>query len=90
MVRKKIYCVLGTVTLLIIGALVGLIIEAIIGGNYMTEFEFGCVRGYEATGRIGAFIGVAVGALLSIFLCKRLAKDSSQVSSMTHITKRKC
>ena len=75
MMRKIIYGVMGGVVLLAFGAFLGLIIGAFIGGNYMTEFEFSGVRGYEAVGRIGAYIGAAVGALLSILLWMKLAKD---------------
>lgn len=90
MLRKTIYCFLGTIALLVIGAVLGLIIGAIIGGNYMAEFEFGGVRGYEAVGRVGIVIGVAVGALLSTFLWVRLVKGSSLLSNSTHCPKRKC
>lgn len=89
MLRKTIYCVFGAIALLAIGAALGLIIGAMIGGNYLTEFVFGDVRGYEAAGKAGTFIGVAVGALLSIFLWVRLVKNSSIRSNRTHCTKRK-
>lgn len=66
---------MGAVLILVIGAVLGLIIGAFIGGNFMTEFEFSGVRGYEAVGRIGTVIGATGGALLSILLWIKLVKD---------------
>ena len=71
---KTIFCFLGTLALLVIGAEVELIIGAIIGGNYLTGLEFGDVRCYEAVGIVAAAIGIVVGALLRILLWVRLVK----------------
>jgi hypothetical protein len=51
---------------------VGLIGGALYGGNYATDFQFGDRRGYEATGRLGAIIGLVVGAALAALLASRL------------------
>ena len=56
---------------LILG-MVGMLIGALIGGNYATGFQFNGVRGYEATGQLGFMTGAAIGVLLSWFrLCKK-------------------
>jgi len=47
---------------LIFGAF-GLIIGALIGGNYAEQFVFNDVRGYEATGQIGLILGVLIGLI---------------------------
>lgn len=39
----------------------------------MTSFQFNGVQGYEATGQIGAFIGVIIGPILGIIAALRLA-----------------
>jgi len=42
----------------------GLIAGAYIGGNFLENFAFNGVRGYEATGQAGLFAGSAVGVAL--------------------------
>jgi hypothetical protein len=54
-----------------LGAL-GLVAGAIFGGNYATTFEFRGLKGYEATGQIGAIIGFVVGGALSSYLAASL------------------
>ena len=51
---------------------VGLIAGALFGGNYATDFQFGDARGYEATGQLGAIIGLALGAALAALLAARV------------------
>lgn len=58
----------------IVAALVGLIVGAAYGGNFATDFEFNGVRGYEATGQIGAVLGFLIGAPVSAYLIARLAR----------------
>jgi len=58
---------------LVLGA-VGLIGGALFGGNYATDFQFGDARGYEATGQLGAIIGLALGAALAALLASRLLR----------------
>jgi hypothetical protein len=39
-----------------------------LGGNYFSSFEFNGVRGYEATGQLGAIIGGLIGAIFGVSL----------------------
>lgn len=73
MMRKILYGIIGGMVFLVIGFAFGLIVGAFIGGNYLTEFEFGGVRGYEAVGKIGAMLGSALGMLLGTWLGVNLA-----------------
>ena len=52
--------------MLVIGfvlGVIGLFIAMYIGGNYAEDFVFNGVRGYEATGHIGFFLGGAIGLI---------------------------
>jgi len=49
---------------LILG-MVGMLIGALIGGNFATSFQFNSVRGYEATGQVGFIIGTSLGVFVS-------------------------
>ena len=51
---------------LILGGIL-LLITAIMGGNWANEFQFGWLRGYEATGIIGWFIGIVVGSTIGAY-----------------------
>lgn len=73
MKRKLILGVVVGMTLCIVGAVVGLLAGMYIGGNYFVDFEFGGVRGYEAAGKLGAFLGAALGAASGVFLGVKLA-----------------
>jgi hypothetical protein len=53
---------------------VGCIGGALFGGNYATDFQFGDARGYEATGYLGAIIGLALGAGLAALLASRFLR----------------
>ncbi|MBN8581011.1 MAG: hypothetical protein J0L96_10095 [Anaerolineae bacterium] len=44
---------------------IGLIIGALIGGNYAEQFVFNGVQGYEATGQLGFVFGVLIGLIFS-------------------------
>ncbi len=46
----------------------GLVIGALIGGNYLPDFSFNGVQGYEATGQLGLIIGVLIGVITGWFL----------------------
>ena len=46
----------------------GLVIGALIGGNYLPDFSFNGVQGYEATGQLGLIIGVLIGVFTGWFL----------------------
>lgn len=65
---RFVVCLAGGLVGGIFLAIVGLVVGAGYGGNYATDFEFNGVRGYEATGQIGAIIGFAVGTPLCVFL----------------------
>jgi hypothetical protein len=39
----------------------GLLVGALFGGNFATEFTFIGLRGYEATGQVGLLLGAALG-----------------------------
>ena len=54
------------------GAVLGLMVGAMLGGNLFPQFEFAGVRGYEAVGDLGALIGAAAFGALG-FLLARLA-----------------
>jgi hypothetical protein len=62
----------------VVGAVIGLFIGMDIGGNFYTDFVFNGLRGYEATGQIGAIAGGVLGGLfgyvLSRFIRNRKAK----------------
>ena len=46
----------------LLGAIVLFVVGGIIGGNFATDFELAGLRGYEATGVLGIFVGVVTGA----------------------------
>ena len=45
---------------LVFGA-IGMIVGALLGGNYAEQFVFNGVQGYEATGQIGFILGISIG-----------------------------
>lgn len=49
-------------------AIVGLFVGAAIGGNYAVDFQFAGNRGYEATGVLGAIIGLPVGVIVGALI----------------------
>jgi hypothetical protein len=54
----------------------GLLIGAYIGGNFAETFVFNGVRGYEAIGQLGFWVGIFVGLAVSIFLLFKRPKRS--------------
>jgi hypothetical protein len=54
-----------------VSGVVGLVIGAIIGGNFATQTSFNGVQGYEATGQIGSIIGFLSGLVISGILLLR-------------------
>ena len=69
-VGRIIACLLAGLIGGIVIAVVGLVVGATYGGNYATDFEFNGLRGYEATGQIGAILGfVAGGSLCTLLVC---------------------
>jgi hypothetical protein len=56
----------------VISGATGMIIGALIGGNYAEQFVFNGVQGYEATGQIGFILGALTGLIAGWwFLLKR-------------------
>lgn len=53
---------------------IGMIVGAYIGGNFLVGFTFNGVRGYEATGQLGFFVGFAIGTVLSFTLLFKRSK----------------
>ena len=49
----------------LLGALAGMLAGALIGGNFFEGFMFNQLRGYEATGQLGAIIGAILGAIFT-------------------------
>jgi len=61
----------------IISGAIGMIIGALIGGNYAEQFVFNGVQGYEATGQIGFILGALTGLIAGWwFLLKRKSMSS--------------
>lgn len=63
--------ILRLMLVLLCGALAaaaGLILGALIGGNFAQQFQFNGVQGYEATGQLGFFLGLLGGLLLGALL----------------------
>lgn len=64
--KKTILYIIFSLAITFILSIVLLLIGMNIGGNYFTDFEFMGSRGYEATANIGFFVGIFLGALISI------------------------
>lgn len=64
---------------LVTGVLV--VIAAIIGGNYMTDFTFMGDQGYEATGVLGIIFGLPLGGVLGAYMAGRRFGASEQKTS---------
>ena len=58
---KSILYIFFVVIIGLVSGVLGLIIGALIGGNYAEQFIFNGVRGYEATGQIGFVLGALAG-----------------------------
>lgn len=55
--------VLGLIVIGFVCGILGLIAGALIGGNFAGNFVFNGVRGYEATGQVGFFLGGLLGLI---------------------------
>lgn len=55
--------VIGAILIGLVCAVVGLLVGSTIGGNMANDFRFAGNRGYEATGVLGALIGLAIGVV---------------------------
>jgi hypothetical protein len=60
--------VLRVIVVIMIGfvsGVTGMIIGALLGGNFAEQFVFNGVQGYEATGQIGFILGALIGLISS-------------------------
>lgn len=71
---RIIITIVSVLVLAFFGMILGLITGMNIGGNYFTDFVFLGSRGYEATGTIGSFVGLLIGALTGFLLSRLLTK----------------
>lgn len=63
---------------LLIGFWVGLLLGSFIGGNYLVDFEFAGVRGYEAVGNIGLLLGAVLGLGFGVGIKIKIDDKKSQ------------
>ena len=66
-VRAAIYGLIG----ILVGAILGFIAGANIGGNWFTSFSIGSLHGYEATAWIGAAVGGIIIGIAALWLTQR-------------------
>lgn len=57
----------------------GMVVGALIGGNYFPHFVFNGVRGYEATGQVGLILGILISLITSwwFWVKRKSAKTNS-------------
>ena len=69
---KNILRISAVIVIALVFGAIGMIIGALLGGNYAEQFVFNGVQGYEATGQIGFILGISIGLILGWrFLAKR-------------------
>jgi hypothetical protein len=69
---KTVLRIFAVIVIALVCGAIGMIVGALIGGNYAEQFVFNGVQGYEATGQIGFILGVSMGLISSWrFLIKR-------------------
>ena len=68
--------VIGAIFIGFACAVVGLLVGATIGGNMAVDFRFAGNRGYEATGVVGALIGLAIGVISGALAFARLPRKN--------------
>jgi hypothetical protein len=66
--------VIAIILISIVLGFFGLIIGALIGGNFATGFSFNGVQGYEATGQVGLIIGTAIGIIIGWLVLRKKIK----------------
>lgn len=81
MLRKVISGVIGGILGFAIFSILGLLIGAFIGGNFMTDFKFNGVQGYEATGQIGAILGAVIGITVGMLIVIAIANRDKNVNN---------
>jgi len=62
---KTLLRVFAVVLIGFVCGVIGMIVGALIGGNYAEQFVFNGVQGYEATGQIGFILAALIGLILS-------------------------
>lgn len=67
-ILKKVLFVLAFIGITLASAITGLVIGALIGGNYASNFTFNGVQGYEVAGQLGLILGAVIGVITSWFL----------------------
>ena len=74
---KTILRVFAVVLIGFVCGVIGMIVGALIGGNYAEQFLFNGVQGYEATGQIGFILAGLIGLISSWrLLLKRTSLSS--------------
>ena len=69
---KTILRVLAVIVIGSVCGITGMILGALIGGNFAEQVVFNGVRGYEATGQIGLILGALAGLISGLwFLIQR-------------------
>ena len=69
---KNILRISAVIVIALVFGTIGMIIGALLGGNYAEQFIFNGVQGYEATGQIGFILGISIGLISGWrFLVKR-------------------
>ena len=61
---KNILRISAVIVIALVFGTIGMIIGALLGGNYAEQFIFNGVQGYEATGQIGFILGISIGLIL--------------------------
>ena len=60
---KNVLRIFAVIVIALVFGAIGMIIGALLGGNYAEQFIFNGVQGYEATGQIGFILGVSIGLI---------------------------
>ena len=69
---KNILRIFAVIVIALVFGAIGMIVGALLGGNYAEQFIFNGVQGYEATGQIGFILGFSIGLISGWrFLAKR-------------------
>ena len=61
---KNVLRIFAVIVIALVSGAIGMIIGALLGGNYAEQFVFNGVQGYEATSQIGFILGVSIGLIL--------------------------
>jgi len=62
---KTILRVFAVILIGFVCGVIGMIVGALIGGNYAEQFVFNGVQGYEATGQVGFILAALIGLISS-------------------------